>query len=177
MEESNIIIAIISLGIGGTLGYLAGRSSSQSNGSQKQQVDELKTEMSQYKDSVAQHFQHTATMVNEMNDSYKGVIQHLAKGSQDLCDAGTAADVESRLIPNMSNEPVEKSIQEDSTEAKAANVMEPPRDYAPKKPDEMGALSENYGIQGQGVNAPEEAQTNDAITPPLDAAVSETKQP
>ncbi len=176
MEESNIIIAIISLGVGGTLGYLAGRSSAQPNGNEKQQIDHLKAEMNEYKDSVAHHFQQTANMVNEMNDSYKGVIQHLAKGSQELCDAGTAADVESRLIPNMSNTNVEKPVQEDSSEPKAADVMEPPRDYAPKKPDEMGALSENYGIQGQGVNAQEEAQTAETATPPLDAAVSEPKQ-
>mgnify|MGYP000412732982 CR=1 FL=1 len=176
MEESNIIIAIISLGIGGTLGYLAGRSSAQPNGSEKQQIDQLKAEQNEYKDSVAHHFQQTANMVNDMNNSYKSVIQHLAKGSQDLCEAGIAADVESRLIPNMTNENVEKPVQEDSAEQKAASVMEPPRDYAPKKPDEMGALSENYGIQGQGVNAPEEAQTAEAATPPLDAAVTEPKQ-
>jgi uncharacterized membrane-anchored protein YhcB (DUF1043 family) len=176
VEESNIIIAIISLGIGGTLGYLAGRSSSQPNGSEKQQIDQLKAEMNEYKDSVAHHFQQTSNMVNDMNNSYKGVIQHLAKGSQDLCEAAVAADIESRLIPNMTNEKVEKPVQEDTAAQTTANVMEPPRDYAPKKPDEMGALSENYGIQGQGVNAPEETQGAEAVTPPLDAAVSEPKK-
>lgn len=177
MEESNIIIAIISLGIGGTLGYLAGRSSAQPNGTEKQQIDELKAEMNEYKDSVAHHFQQTANMVNEMNDSYKGVIQHLAKGSQDLCEAAIAADVESRLIPQMRNDSKDSKPQDVSAVEKTAEVVEPPRDYAPKKPDEIGALSENYGIQGQGANAAaEEASAADTVAPPLDAAVSETKQ-
>jgi uncharacterized membrane-anchored protein YhcB (DUF1043 family) len=167
VEESNILIVIISLGIGGAIGFFAGRSGSTDNSAQKQQVDELKTEINKYKDSVADHFQQTATMVNEMNDSYRGVVQHLAKGSQDLCDAGVAKDIESRLIPNLAA-PQENAVKEQSEAEQKPAAFEPPRDYAPKKPDEVGALSENYGIQG--TNSEKEESVAQPITPPLDAA-------
>ncbi|MEH6445982.1 MAG: DUF1043 family protein [Oceanospirillaceae bacterium] len=167
MEESNILIVIISLGIGGAIGFFAGRSGATDNNAQKQQVDELKKEINQYKESVTDHFQQTATMVNEMNDSYKGVIQHLAKGSQDLCDAGVAKDIESRLIPNLAATQ-ESAVTEQSEAEQKSAAFEPPRDYAPKKPDEMGALSENYGIQA--TNAEKEDSVAETITPPLDAA-------
>jgi uncharacterized membrane-anchored protein YhcB (DUF1043 family) len=168
VEESNIIIAIISLGIGSAIGFFAGRSSSTVNNSQKRQVDGLKTEINQYKDSVATHFQQTATMVNDMNDSYKSVVQHLAKGSQDLCEAAVAKDIESRLIPQLDETKDISQDTADNQQVQKTTAFEPPRDYAPKKPDEVGALSENYGIQA--ATAEKEAQQEEILTPPLDAA-------
>ena len=159
MEESNILIAIISLGVGVAIGFFAGRSNPLANDYQKRQVDELKSEIHEYKDSVATHFQQTATMINEMNDSYKGVVQHLAKGSQDLCDAGVAKDIESRLIPKLSESQQEI---EATTSDQQDQVVEPPRDYAPKQPDELGALSENYGIKVTNINSTGAAEKSQA---------------
>lgn len=167
MEESNIIIAIISLGIGSAIGFFAGRSGSTVNSSQKRQVDDLKSEINQYKDSVATHFQQTATMVNDMNDSYKSVVQHLAKGSQDLCEEAVAKDIESRLIPQLDETKEVSQATSANQQTQESPAFEPPRDYAPKKPDEVGALSENYGIQA--TTAEKEAQ-EETLTPPLDAA-------
>ena len=166
MEESNILIAIITLGLGGVIGYLAGKSSASSDSNQEQKVENLKLEINEYKDSVANHFQQTATMINEMNDSYKSVVQHLARGSQDLCDAGTAKEIESRLTPKLESEQeaLETTPQQQSQSSVA---VEPPRDYAPKKPDEVGALSENYGIQNPTENKPTEEES---ITQPSDVA-------
>lgn len=159
MEESNILIAIISLGVGVAIGFFAGRSNPLANDYQKRQVDELKSEIHEYKDSVATHFQQTATMINEMNDSYKGVVQHLAKGSQDLCDAGVAKDIESRLIPKLgeSQQEIEATASDQQDQ-----VVEPPRDYAPKQPDELGALSENYGIKVTNINSTGAAEKSQA---------------
>ena len=167
MEESNILIAIVSLGIGCAIGFFAGRSGSTVNSSQKRQVDDLKSEINEYKDSVANHFQQTATMVNEMNDSYKSVVQHLAKGSQDLCEEAVAKDVESRLIPKLDEtKETEKEATSDQQDNSTA-AFEPPRDYAPKKPDEVGALSENYGVTS---TAEKEPAAEEQVTQPLDAA-------
>ncbi len=166
MEENSIVIAIITLGIGGLIGYFAGRSSSADSSAQEKKVDALKVEINQYKESVASHFQQTATMINEMNDSYKSVVQHLAKGSQDLCDAGTARDIESRLLPKLEEQP--DSINETELEQQTGieNIVEPPRDYAPKKPDEIGALSENYGITPK-INSETDDQLNSASQAPV----------
>jgi len=166
VEESNILIAIVVLAVGGVIGYFAGRSSATGESSQKRQVDELKTEINQYKDSVANHFQQTATMINEMNDSYKSVVQHLAQGSQDLCDAGTAKDIESRLIPKLKSE--EETIAPVAARQPAADAFEPPRDYAPKKPDEAGTLSENYGVKAAPTDSDE--TVSEPITQPDVAA-------
>ena len=161
MEESNILIALITLGVGGAIGYFAGRSSSSTNSSsQETQVDELKKEIVQYRDSVASHFQQTATMINEMNDSYKSVVQHLAQGSQDLCDPGTAEDVENRLATKPETDSTDELLPSDTA------AIEPPRDYAPKKPDEIGALSENYGLTSNKIPTEEE----ESVIPPFAAA-------
>ncbi len=166
MEESNILIAIITLGVGGVIGYFAGRSSSSGNSVQEQKVDNLQSEINEYKDSVANHFKQTATMINEMNDSYKSVVQHLAKGSQDLCDAGTAKDIESRLIPKL--EPEQEELEAKAQQgSQKTTTTEPPRDYAPKQPDEVGVLSENYGIPNPVENSP--AKPNNTAQP-LDTA-------
>lgn len=163
-----MLIAIISLGVGVAIGFFAGRSNPLANDYQKRQVDELKSEIHEYKDSVATHFQQTATMINEMNDSYKGVVQHLAKGSQDLCDAGVAKDIESRLIPkiNVSKQEIEATSSEQQDQQH--QVIEPPRDYAPKQPDELGALSENYGIKVTNINSTGAAQKSQSA--PLNAS-------
>jgi len=161
VEESNILMALITLGVGGAIGYFAGRSSpSLDNNSQEQQVDELKKEIVLYKDSVASHFQQTATMINEMNDSYKSVVQHLAQGSQDLCDPGTAEDVENTLTAKSD------SASTDGQQPETDNTaIEPPRDYAPKQPDEIGALSENYGLTANKADTQEE----ETVIPPFAA--------
>ncbi|MGB1238943.1 MAG: YhcB family protein [Pseudomonadales bacterium] len=155
MAESTILIAIVALIIGGVIGYLMAKSSSEGD-SQERRVQELQDEIKEYKASVASHFQQTASMINEMNESYKGVIHHLASGSQDLCDAGTAKEIESRLAPQqIEAKPVEAAPEQREPQREA---VEPPRDYAPKKENEEGALSENYGVKPVSAETKEEEQ-------------------
>lgn len=163
MEENNIIIAIIGLGVGAVIGYFAGRSSASNSTAQVQEVDNLKAEINEYKESVANHFQHTASMINEMNESYQGVIHHLAKGSQDLCDAGTAKDIESRLLPKIVSKEAD-AVDSSQPVDDEQDIVEPPRDYAPKKADEPGALSENYGVTPK-------ASTKEVEEEPIDPSI------
>lgn len=166
MEESNILIGLIGLVIGAAIGYFWGRSST-TDTSQEQKVESLQKEIEDYKASVSSHFQQTASMISEMNDSYKGVIQHLASGSQDLCDAGTARDIESKLPPKLTAD--SPAVEESSSPSAAASAVEPPRDYAPKRPDEEGALSENYGIQN--IKSDNKEADEEVPTPPSDGIV------
>ncbi|TCK18236.1 uncharacterized protein DUF1043 [Thiogranum longum] len=49
------------------------------------ELDQLKEEMEQYRGEVAEHFQRTSELVQEMTSSYKNVYEHLASGSAHLC--------------------------------------------------------------------------------------------
>jgi uncharacterized membrane-anchored protein YhcB (DUF1043 family) len=154
VEESNIwIIGVVALAIGGLIGFLIGRSDGDSN--EKEKLEDVKQELESYKTQVAGHFEETADLVNKMTESYRGVYQHLATGAQALCDADTARSIESSMTPQLN---AQKEIEVEgaeeanpdkdiANEAETVAVTEPPRDYAPKQPDEEGTLSESYGLK------------------------------
>ena len=163
MEESNIwIIGIVALAIGGLIGFLIGRSGGDSN--EQEKLEDVKQELENYKTQVAGHFEETAELVNKMTESYRGVYQHLATSAQTLCDADTARSIESSMTPQLAAqaeievEDVEPTLDNDTkaeaetvavaeVEVETVAVAEPPRDYAPKQPDEEGMLSESYGLK------------------------------
>ncbi|WP_293267049.1 DUF1043 family protein [Neptunomonas sp.] len=153
MEESNIwIIGVVALVIGALIGFLMGRAGDNSN--EQEKLEDAKQELEDYKTKVAGHFEETADLVNKMTESYRGVYQHLATGAQALCDADTARSIESSMTPQLTAQAeVEVESSEPSTDSDAGNdnetlsAVEPPRDYAPKQPDEEGTLSESYGLK------------------------------
>ncbi|WP_372742437.1 YhcB family protein [Neptunomonas sp.] len=164
MEESNIwMIGIVALLIGALIGYLLGRAGG--NSGEKEQLDEAKQELEDYKTKVASHFEETADLVNKMTESYRGVYKHLATSAQTLCDADTARSIESSMTPQLTvqkevivEEP-ENSTTADkpkaNTDAEKITNAEPPRDYAPKKPDQKGTLSESYGLDKEAIKQSE----------------------
>jgi uncharacterized membrane-anchored protein YhcB (DUF1043 family) len=100
------------------------------------QIRSLEANHEQYKDDVSDHFSGTAELIQQMTESYKDVYQHLAMGAQDLC-SGEVAD---KLLPAGSDAVFESNNEEDSG-------FSPPKDYAAKqKPDQKGALSEDFGL-------------------------------
>jgi uncharacterized membrane-anchored protein YhcB (DUF1043 family) len=99
-------------------------------------VKSLEQSHEQYKDDVSDHFNMTAELVQQMTESYKDVYQHLAMGAQDLC-SGEVAD---KLLPAGTDAVFE-------TESGGDTGFSPPKDYAAKqKPDQKGALSEEFGL-------------------------------
>ncbi|HHJ16415.1 MAG TPA: DUF1043 family protein [Gammaproteobacteria bacterium] len=48
-------------------------------------LDRLQQEFSAYRDQVEQHFRKTSELVQTMTESYRNVYEHLATGSQALC--------------------------------------------------------------------------------------------
>ncbi|UTW03867.1 YhcB family protein [Amphritea atlantica] len=160
MEDSSVwIIGIVTLLAGTLIGYLMGRSGDTS--SQQKLVDQLneaQRDLSDYKEKVNGHFETTAELVNNLTESYKQVHQHLAQGSETLCMGEHApAQLSSQPQPAIS-EPVKETAAEDKepipmvteqtdTVTEEPEVVEPPRDYAIKSPDEEGTLSEKYGLK------------------------------
>lgn len=171
MEDNSVwIIGIVTLAVGALIGYLLGRSGENSNKQQQliDQLNESQRELTEYKDQVNNHFEQTADLVNNLTESYKAVHQHLAKGSEALC-------LTEHTPVELDKPPLQSRIQDNpETEAKAEiptvtdevsspesapaepDAVEPPRDYAPKKADEEGTLSESYGLKKKPVEEEED---------------------
>ena len=164
MEDNSVwIIGIITLAVGTLIGYLLGRSG---DGSSKQQqlidqLNESQRELGEYKEQVNSHFEQTASLVNNLTESYKAVHQHLAQGSESLCLTEHTpveldkAPMQSRISDQSEEE--SPTVTETAIAEEEEKIVEPPRDYAPKKPDEEGTLSEGYGLKGAASGEQEEA--------------------
>ncbi|WP_409523257.1 YhcB family protein [Nitrincola sp. MINF-07-Sa-05] len=168
MELENIwIIAAAALAVGALIGYLIGRSGDAEQ--QKRKLEEELTatrqEMDKYKKDVTSHFEQTASLVNELTDNYRKVHQHLASSAQTLCPgqpAGNALKASlqpQQLVENLeqpgaakaetAQKATDKTVateQHEAVDEKETHV-EPPRDYAPKKPEDEGTLSDRYGLK------------------------------
>lgn len=161
MEQSSVwIIGIVALAIGALIGYLIGRANSD-NGQQKElmeQLEETQQELNGYKAQVDNHFIRTAELVNNLTESYKEVHEHLANSAQTLCkDSVGAQRLEaSSLQPRLteSASPAAEAVEVKPVKPAASNV-EPPRDYAPKKADDEGTLSETFGLKEEAQPVPQ----------------------
>ena len=136
------LVAIVCLAIGIVVGVLFAsylKSSPSRTKELESQIKSLKESHGEYRDSVSDHFSMTAELVQHMTESYKEVYQHLASGPQDLCNT----EVASKLLPTESDAVFEATSQEEE-----AKGLIPPKDYAAKQsPDQIGALSEDFGIE------------------------------
>lgn len=165
MEDNTLwIFSIVALVIGAIIGFLVGRSGGRSV--KQQELDKVQQELDSYKKQVSGHFEETADLVNKMTESYRDVYKHLATSATSLCDATTAAAITSTLVPQLTEAKEVEQEEEISEEALTATEsdVEPPRDYAPKKPDEQGTLSESYGLKNAKETTAEAGETPEVET-------------
>lgn len=150
MEQETIwIIAVVALAVGVLIGYLMGKSGG--NETRRRILeDELKgsrAEMDRYKQEVTSHFEQTANLVNELTEQYRKVHQHLATGAQNLCpDQTPGRALQSSLQPKLEATP-NTVTQPVKAKEEAEPTPEAPKDWAPKKPDDEGTLSDRYGLK------------------------------
>ncbi len=112
------------------------------------QIRDLKESHNGYRENVSDHFSMTADLVQHMTESYREVYQHLASGAQDLC----SNEVAGKLLPAGSD-----AVFESNEEIESSGGLIPPRDYAAKQnPDQVGALSEEFGLAKSKVVIDEE---------------------
>ncbi len=84
-----------------------------------------------------EHFAETATLLNNLSDSYREVHSHLAEGASRLCHGEGPV-----LLGEINQRPDSAEIP-----PHLANIHQP-LDYAPKvSPDEKGMLNEEFGIE------------------------------
>jgi uncharacterized protein len=118
------------------------------------QIRNLKDSQQEYRDSVSDHFGMTAELVHHMTESYREVYQHLASGAQDLC----STEVANKLLPADSD-----AVFETNSTPEESSGLIPPRDYAAKqRPDQKGALAEDFGLEKGKPSSEEE----EALQPP-----------
>ena len=152
MDQNTVwVIAIAALIIGTLLGFLFGRSGS--NGSREVQLandlEKAQLDLERYRDEVNQHFSKTAELVNGLTNQYQKVHQHLAESAETLVrDEKLVASLKSSAGSQLEDKSTASSTQAEPP------TLSMPLDYAPKREDEPGTLSDNFGLHSEIVENP-----------------------
>lgn len=171
VEQGNVwIITLIALAIGAFIGFLIGRVRGSSSREQElqDQLHDVHSELEQYRTKVARHFEETAELIRGLNDQYRRVYQHLAHGAESLSPEVSPSIVSQ---PGMTPELELGAISNDRSakSGKEEQSPQPPRDYAPKRSGEPGALSEHSGLGRAKVDKPTGRSVEDEPTPQAEA--------
>lgn len=150
--ETLIMISSIAFCIGGLVGAVISRTllPPENQKGLETKLQESREELERYQQEVTKHFAETSKLVNNLTQSYKEVHEHLTKGAIQLSNAEIGQQILQSGDPSL------------GIEAKDAieNVnFEPPKDYAPKTPGQVGTLSEEFGL-----NEDEEESSIETIT-------------
>ena len=144
---SNLVFAfIVGGGIGGVVGwYLA----LNARGDKRKmimdlesQLDQVKQDRADYEAEVSEHFSQTADLLHKLTSDYRAVYTHLADGAEQLCGDRISISEAALTAPAA-----------DSIDKPHLVEVEQPLDYAPKKPDEQGQLSETFGLDKSNSSA------------------------
>ncbi|MBV1787283.1 YhcB family protein [Marinobacterium sp. D7] len=148
MEVSNAwTLSLVGVAIGLVIGYLLGRSNSGRQQEMASELDAARAELNKYKDEVTEHFETTAELVNGLTEQYRRVHQHLASGAQTLCTNEQPGEaLQASLQPRLHKQDI-PTVTDAVDNAEAEELPEPPRDYAPKRDDQEGTLSDRYGLK------------------------------
>lgn len=135
------------LALGGLGGYALARARNPDTRVREleEHLHTLQDKYDRYQEAVSQHFVTTAQLVNTLSQSYREVHQHLQQGASSLCADGRRGNsnpgsafeaLSSTSPPALQAERVDDHFR-----------VEPPRDYATKKPSDKGTLDEDYGFR------------------------------
>ncbi len=140
-SATNLIIPFI-LGclVGGGLGWYLALNSRSDNKRRlimdlENQLDQARQSRADYEAEVSEHFAQTADLLHKLTDDYRAVYTHLAKGADQLCGDQVSISAAALSAPDDTS----------GDQTHWAEVAQP-LDYAPKKPDEQGQLSETFGL-------------------------------
>jgi uncharacterized protein len=144
--SSGILLAVGAAAalLGFLLGWLAGRNTSVAtlkNRELEQKLERVIQDRKAYEDEVVEHFTETATLLNNLTESYREVHNHLANGAAILCQGKGPVS-----MARLRNDRDSTDIPEDLV------ILHPPLDYAPKlSPDEKGMLNEEFGLERESL--------------------------
>jgi len=82
---TGLITFALGIACGAGFTYLMAGNNRRRTSELQEKFDQLQQELDGYRDQVGQHFRKTSELVQAMTDSYRNVYEHLAKGSEVLC--------------------------------------------------------------------------------------------
>lgn len=132
------IFTLLGTGIGAVIGYFAYQHlhpTPRRNRELEEQLQALQEEHKHYRYDINTHFNKTADLLTHLAVSYREVHNHLARGTIDLCDPGAVRTL--KILPESSA----------VLEEQQPTIIEPPRDYALRSPNEKGMLAEDFGLE------------------------------
>lgn len=151
-----IIIAFLSGALVGGLIYRLVRRDGGRSKRVEQQMDELQEKHTRYQAQVSDHFVQTAQLINRLNEDYRAIHNHLAKGATELCNEDNVNNLLDLSNEVPESEPV--ALEEDISQIEDI-YAEPPRDYAQKSNDDQGTLSEEFGLKDQEKDTEKEKES------------------
>lgn len=141
------LLYLIVLVVGGFGGYVLARARNPDTRVREleEHLRSLQGKFDSYQESVTQHFVTTAQLANTLTQTYREMHEHLQRGAETLCadnrrhGGGNPAQAFERLDAPRA---LQGTLADDSYAP-----LEPPRDYATKKPLERGTLDEGFGFR------------------------------
>ena len=98
----------------------------------EKEIDKLKGEQLHLKDSLQQHFNHTADLANDLTGSYKALYDHLAGGAEQFTEK-PLADLKHVLEKSQHSLEEQSSQSEDDPDAAMRQAF-PENNGTPKEP-------------------------------------------
>lgn len=115
-------------------------------------VEELQQELDDYKEEVGKHFATTSELFRDMTEKYRDVYNHLATGSQELCeDAMDHARLEFTQAKKIEDDGVTEQPAEPEEPSNASPEADKASQKAPEKAD--NAESEEASESGSDDHA------------------------
>ncbi len=146
-----IIASLVSLLIGSIVGVLLSGNLNRGKNSidSDERLANTEETLLDYQRDVAEHFAQTTKLVNTLTESYRDMHEHLASSALKL----STPEISRQLISSGSTYAADISESD----------IHVPKDWAPKKHGEEGALSESYGLEDQPL---EQSDGEDSNTTP-----------
>lgn len=106
-------------------------------------IQQLQRQQQSYQTQVNEHFDKTAGLLNQLASSYRDVHNHLAESARELGGGISPLQPLAEGRPVLEMEPGHQHV-------------EPPLDYAPHTPGRKGALQEDFGLEKEATEEPEQ---------------------
>lgn len=154
-----IVIVTMALLAGAILSRLWSKAQGEDTNSLRRQLEDLKRQHQNYQVNVTEHFNRTTELIDNLNQSYASIRDHLNQGADQLVAPEyrlESARAGGEDLQDLAPQP-----------SKNADAFDMPRDYATKTPKDVGMLSESFGF----------TRVKEATTATEDAPASTQQEP
>ena len=182
-----VITAVIGIIVAAVAGFYIGRSNSvtaQENVRLESELKQKEQELESFRGKVNNHFEKTASLFNQVSDSYQTLYEHMATSSNQLCATQTfqslpkSRNTDNLEMDGMNSHKAETSKQADSEDMFDANNLYNAHGYRNEDEQESDAIAPDESAIGYPpINDNKvvdiESAKEDSSEPALDYAVKE----